>query len=463
MSVQSSNRSRPAGHNLVFYATAAGTFLAAAIVAAAAPAHPAAESTCNRQSAEIVIQTGHPDPVRSVEFSGDGKLVATASNFQVGIWDTQTGIKTRSIELPAILVCAAFSPDGKTMATELLDDTIVIWDSHSGRKLRIVSAVKQASRGEGVGVLFTPDGKGLLGPGPSGMTISDVNNGQTLVTFADVVVGGTCAAFSPDGNLVAVGGVVFDAHSGKRLHALGVAGVRSLAFSDDGKRLFASAKGGFAWDTATWKRYTLYTLPQTRHGVVYSSSRSFGVIPPTKGGDDVLLWDPDTGDRRLDLPGGPGGYFDVSFSGDGRIAFARDRLAIIGRVQSGRMLHTLAGHADSITCMSFSADGKLFATGSLDCAVVLWDCANRKEALFPRGARLKRYRCGLQPRREELRDRSAGRRDGGLEDGTGSESSFAQEACGPSRAAARPPRAGGRYGDRVQSERPRDVDGFRGL
>ena len=41
--------------------------------------------------------------------------------------------------------------------------------------------------------------------------------------------------------------------------------------------------------------------------------------------------------------------------------------------------NTLAAHTDLITCMSFSNNGKLFATGSLDRTVILWDSETGKK------------------------------------------------------------------------------------
>lgn len=39
----------------------------------------------------------------------------------------------------------------------------------------------------------------------------------------------------------------------------------------------------------------------------------------------------------------------------------------------------LTGHAEEVRAMTFSADGKLFATGSVDGRTILWDTATGKE------------------------------------------------------------------------------------
>jgi WD40 repeat protein len=57
---------------------------------------------------------GHSEAVRSVSFSPDGKLLASASNNEVIIWDVKTGREVRVIQCQSSPV--AFSPDGRLIA-----------------------------------------------------------------------------------------------------------------------------------------------------------------------------------------------------------------------------------------------------------------------------------------------------------------------------------------------------------
>src|SRR6266540_29533 len=50
-----------------------------------------------------------------------------------------------------------------------------------------------------------------------------------------------------------------------------------------------------------------------------------------------------------------------------------------GIAGTGELLHTLEGHEEAVTCLAFSPDGKMLATGSPDRTVRLWDVAKGKE------------------------------------------------------------------------------------
>ena len=54
-------------------------------------------SISKAQKAELVVQTGHADSIRSLTFSPDGKLLASVGNDNtVRIWDTQGGQELRN-------------------------------------------------------------------------------------------------------------------------------------------------------------------------------------------------------------------------------------------------------------------------------------------------------------------------------------------------------------------------------
>jgi WD40 repeat protein len=75
--------------------------------------------------------TGHANAVSSVAFSPDGKTLATGSlDDTVQLWDIATRqqigdpLTGNSGEVKSV----AFSPDGKTLATGSADHTVRLWD-----------------------------------------------------------------------------------------------------------------------------------------------------------------------------------------------------------------------------------------------------------------------------------------------------------------------------------------------
>src|SRR5947207_1864656 len=78
---------------------------------------------------------GHTDRVRSVAFSGDGKLLASGSVDQtVKLWDVATGKEKATLEghLQAVR-SVAFSKDDKLLASGSWDNSIRLWEVASGQ------------------------------------------------------------------------------------------------------------------------------------------------------------------------------------------------------------------------------------------------------------------------------------------------------------------------------------------
>lgn len=92
----------------------------------------------NAQKAELVVQTGHTDVVRSVAFSPDGKIIGSGSDDNtVKLWDAATGQELRTLSGHTnIIRSVAFSLDGKIVASESRDNTLKLWDAATGRILK---------------------------------------------------------------------------------------------------------------------------------------------------------------------------------------------------------------------------------------------------------------------------------------------------------------------------------------
>jgi WD40 repeat protein len=167
--------------------------------------------------------------------------------------------------------------------------------------------------------------------------------------------------------------------------------VYGVSFSPDSTRLATAGwdKTAKIWDALTYKLlFTLNTNEQDVQDVAWSPD---GTRLATSGRTDVIIWNTNTGQQLLMLPGETIGKTTGVFTGVGRIEFSPDgtRLAVANQdgvpkvwdLASGKPILSLIGHNEICWTIAYSPDGKLLATGDNDGMIKVWNAQDGKNLL----------------------------------------------------------------------------------
>lgn len=338
---------------------------------------------------------GHTKFVTHAVFSPDGKRVATASrDGTTRVWDASTRQTLFTLPVDAAKILQ-YSPDGKQLLTVTDNGALQVWDSQTGARVwefkNSDGVLRAAFSPDNLRVAaFSSDGKLRLWDAATGGQVAE----QQLLSQDSMTVFNpqfAWLAYSPDGTrgALAVGGegpYQFDAQTGEILPRWvgAVPWNALLTYSPDGKQLAIAysntttsagieQSGGFqVWDVATRKlvRNVRGVLPRT-----ISFSPDGKLILTTTGDHYARVWDAASGKLLHELTGHTDTVSRAAFSPDGRfiVTAGNDKTARLWETATGKLVETLYGHSDILTGAAFSPDGKTILTAG-DNTARLYEC-----------------------------------------------------------------------------------------
>ena len=345
--------------------------------------------------------------VDDILYSPDGTRLAILGSGGIWFYDTTTDQvgnaspmdRDRKAALlggrSGLMYSAAFSPDGKMLATGREGGSVVLWDTETGKYKSTLNGYKSWV----YSVLFSPDGPTLGGwsEDKRGRTWSG-RKGEHRGSRAKPPYTVISLAFSPDGATLAVGsgnGVqLWDpvTQEPKGILTGHIPKMGTMAFSPDGKMLVVKAENNlvlWVWDTETWQlKQTLsespgsgYTL-EVANGRTVASAIGDGVAFSPDGttiasaaiDGTVWLWDTETWELKQTLTV-KSLVSSVVFSPDGLTLAggSNDGTVLLWDTETWELRHTLTGHLDEVYRVAFSPDGRTLASAIADGTVRLWD------------------------------------------------------------------------------------------
>jgi len=335
-----------------------------------------------QRSKQLFMGQGHTAWIMCLAYSPDGKLIASGSRDEsLRLWDAETGQCLKTLHFAGSWVqSVTFSPDGHCLVIGGNDAVVRIWDIAAERYQQTL----KGHRDRILSLKFSADGQTLVsGSQDKTIRVWDFDSGQCSHTW-EIPLNWTLAMdLSPEGTTLVTGSEgksvkFWNMVTGKCLHTLPnyQSQVWSVTFSPDGNKILTASEDKTIklWDVNTGE--CLKTLLGHTHSVWLAHFSPDGESLVSASNDQrVKIWAVASGQCLKTISAYSNWVQSVAFSPDGQflVSGGEDRLIRIWQVESGACVRSLSGHTNQVSAVAFSPDGNLIASSSDDETIRLWN------------------------------------------------------------------------------------------
>lgn len=293
-------------------------------------------------------------PIRTVAFSPDGRLLATGGDGQVvHTWSAETGEAMASFVGHTGTVGTVMFAGNSELLSGSADKGAFVWNAEPDWILeRTIGSIQDASvlADRVMALDFNTDGSLLVAgggvPSRSGeVKLFSTSDGSLVRSLPEPHTDGVLGVrFSPDGSMIATCG------------------------ADKYVRVFQTATGELI---RPFEGHTEYVL-----GVAWKAD---GLTLASCGADATIrVWNAATGELSRTITGFDKQVTDIRFIGDSinTVSSSGDKTVRLHRTDNGQNFRTFAGGTDFIYCVAATPDSRFIIAGSFDSVLRIWNGTN---------------------------------------------------------------------------------------
>lgn len=309
-------------------------------------------------------------------------LVLLASSVQLTFGQADVKLKKTFSERKHQVVCVAYSPDAKLVASGGFDNRIYVRNSQTGTVIHTLSGLK----GFPLSLTFSHDSRHLISGGKdSRVTIWDLSTGKSLrdikahkddITDVSISVNNMIASASKDKTIKLwdFNGNLISELAGHRKE------VMAVAFSHDGQKLVSGSADGTVkvWDVTKGAE----TLSIKAHdGWVRTVAYNHNSTLIASGGDDgkINIWNSSNGHLQNTIIAHSKWLENLSFSPDGKYIASggHDNYLVIVNTNTGQIVFNSPRQAYYVLSTAFDPAGKQLISSVLNSAdISVWDVSS---------------------------------------------------------------------------------------